>query len=207
LLPGHIDVCAVELRGRGTRAAERPTEDIEAVAEEIVGTLAPIMDRPAVLFGHSLGARIGFVVAQRESRFRTLIASGARPPTLASHRLRADLPAQDLIEDIVAFGGTAPEILADPEIMGLFLPVIRADFRLNERQIPAFDSPIDRAIVALAAHDDREVSVADISKWRSSTTGSFRLVPLDPPAGHFFLKTRRDWVLENVRAVVDEDPP
>jgi surfactin synthase thioesterase subunit len=203
LLPEHIDICAIEFGGHGTRFGEGLVDDVGALADEILETLRPLMDKPAVLFGHSLGARVAFLLAQREPRFRMLIASGARAPHLPPRRLRAALSDEALVTEMARMGGTPPEILAEPEFMARLLPVLRADFRINERHVAAFDTTIATPVVALAAADDQESSMEEVAAWRSRTTGTFRLLEVDG-GGHFFINSRRPAVIEHVRSLLTE---
>src|SRR5438128_1918170 len=52
----EVDVCAVELPGRARRLHETPESSMERLADGLARTLAPLFDRPVVVFGHSLGA-------------------------------------------------------------------------------------------------------------------------------------------------------
>src|SRR5215813_8499488 len=66
-----IEVCAVELPGRNTRSQEPPICRAGPLAAQIVRDLAPYLDLPFAVFGHSLGAILAFELARalRRNRF------------------------------------------------------------------------------------------------------------------------------------------
>ncbi len=63
LLPGHIEVYAVQLPGREERAGERPMYDLRALIRQLAKTMYPFMDKPYAMYGHSIGAGIAMMVA------------------------------------------------------------------------------------------------------------------------------------------------
>ncbi|MFS2126939.1 thioesterase II family protein, partial [Pseudomonas sp. Pseusp97] len=62
-LPGWIDVCPVELPGRGRRFAESLHTDLRALASQLADEIAARLDQPYALFGHSLGGLLAFELA------------------------------------------------------------------------------------------------------------------------------------------------
>lgn len=64
-LSPKIEVLAVQYPGRQDRHAEPCVQNIEDMADRIAEALGPWTDRPYALFGHSMGAMVGFEVARR----------------------------------------------------------------------------------------------------------------------------------------------
>ena len=88
LLPREIEVTAVEYPGRGSRRGERPFVRLSALVAAMVHTAGPALrDRPFAVFGHCLGALIGFEFARQLHRHGgprpvCLFAAGCRAPSL-----------------------------------------------------------------------------------------------------------------------------
>jgi medium-chain acyl-[acyl-carrier-protein] hydrolase len=61
----HVEVCAVQLPGRENRMDEPPFTRFQDLVSVIAEVLPPFLDREYAIFGHSLGALIGFEVARR----------------------------------------------------------------------------------------------------------------------------------------------
>jgi surfactin synthase thioesterase subunit len=87
MLPACIQVCPVEIPGRGRRAGEPAIEDLRNLASLLAESL-PLRDRPYALFGTCLGAILSYEVAQEVVRTRAappplvLFAAAAAPPHL-----------------------------------------------------------------------------------------------------------------------------
>src|SRR5262245_54050356 len=83
LLP-QCEVLAVQLPGREHRVREAPCRDLQALVRELAALLASLPPGPPlVLFGHSLGALVAFLLA------RALCDAGAPPLHLFAAAARA----------------------------------------------------------------------------------------------------------------------
>jgi medium-chain acyl-[acyl-carrier-protein] hydrolase len=198
-LPAKVDVCAVELPGRGMRLRERTFDELDPLADQLASALAVLCDRPVVIFGHSLGARVGFALARRIPEVAGLIASAAPAAHLPPRRQRLHLTRSELLQELAALGGTPPEILADTEMMDAFLPTFRSDFKLLAC-MASQAARVSCPILALAAPDDREVVFEDTQRWAELTTAEFRHASMT--GGHFYLQTSRPIVLEEIRSAI-----
>ena len=67
----------MQLPGRETRLREKPIADIDALLALMIPGLLPLMDKPFLLYGHSMGAIIAYEVACRlqAARFKVVVAS------------------------------------------------------------------------------------------------------------------------------------
>jgi surfactin synthase thioesterase subunit len=199
--PDYVDVCPVELPGRGTRFGEPHVQDPEALFAELE-PLSTLGDLPTVYFGHSLGGRIAFALAHGGKRVDALIVSGSRPAHIPQPTIRSSLDRTALVQELARLGGTPRAVLDDSEMLDLMLPLVRADFRLLETLVARPDDKLACPLVALAATDDREVPLEESERWEVHAAGKYRLEKFD--GGHFFLSTRLDKVLAEVRRVIDE---
>jgi medium-chain acyl-[acyl-carrier-protein] hydrolase len=85
-------------------------------------------------------------------------------------------------------------VLQHTELMRLLLPILRADFSVNETYTFAPEEPLDFGISAFGGLGDEEVTREDLDAWREHCRGRFRLRML--PGDHFFLHGGRDLVTE-----------
>ncbi len=204
-LAPEIDVCPVELPGRGVRQAERPVPDMAALCDSLIPAIEPLLDgTPLALFGHSMGARIAFELAHRlDGRITRLFASGSAAPGVrprygaaADARPSAQLSEADFKQRLRELGGTPTEILDDDELMARVLPVVRGDFVLLERYHVDPSTRVSCPITVFSGRADRNASPASAPAWAPRTTSTCRIVEVD--AGHFFLDSHRDDLLREI---------
>lgn len=205
-----IDVLAVQPPGREGRLPEPPIADMPTLLERLVAAIEPHLDRPCMFFGHSMGSLVAFELARelRSRGLRTperLYVSGRRSPTLPSREPPLHvLPDGELAAELNRrFGGLPAAILAEPELMALFLPVIRADLTVLERHEFRPDPVLDLPVTALGGEDDARAAEADLAAWRALTSSGFALRRF--PGGHFYLHDRRDAFLRAFAAMLSAD--
>jgi medium-chain acyl-[acyl-carrier-protein] hydrolase len=189
-LPPDVDLCAVELPGRGARLKESPVRDLTALVDAAVEGLRPALDRPFALFGHSMGALVAFELARRLGAQglapRHLFVSGHAAPHLPGvEPPMHPLPDHEFIERLRGLNGTPLEVLQHPELMEMMLPILRADFTACERYVPAPAPPLEVPISAFGGTDDPDVSQERLDAWRPYT--SRRFIARRLPGDHFFL--------------------
>ncbi|PKF77853.1 thioesterase [Vibrio sp. vnigr-6D03] len=190
MFPDWISVRPVELPGRGSRLNSSlmtcPTELSIQLADE----LAERIERPWAIFGHSLGAALGYRIAhiiESEHPLLGFFPSGRHAPTCADPApLRAHLSDEALIEEVRSLNGAPPELLENREFMNMVLPIIRADFELSERGslLPPLGS-MKCGMQVFGSTDDPEVPIASLKNWKDVAGADFSQKIL--PGDHFFL--------------------
>ena len=201
-LPQEVEVCPVQLPGREGRLREAPFTRSAEMITAIADALTPWLDLPYVFFGHSMGGMIGFELTRElRRRGRTLplhlFVSGRRAPQLpARDEPIHDLPEPEFIERLRELDGTPEEVLQHAELMKLLIPLLRADFAVNETYEYAEEPPFDIGISAFGGLADVDVSRDDVEAWSVQTRGRFRMRMI--PGGHFFLHNQKDLILESV---------
>src|SRR5262245_156411 len=77
-LPSAIEVCPVELPGRGVRLGEPPSSDLSRLCDDVIAAIDELPGLPMAVFGHSMGAKLAFELARRlDDRIVYLFASGS----------------------------------------------------------------------------------------------------------------------------------
>ena len=203
LLP-EIDVCPIILPGREARLREQPYTRIEQLLDPLLDALAPYLDRPFAVFGHSMGSVVAYETARRLEAAGgpqpiCLFASGRRAPTLPArreplHRLQGDA----FLHAVSTLNGVPDQVLRQPEVFTLFLPALRADFELNEVYAPLPGPRLHCPVSALTGDADPEVDLDEMAAWRAVTEGPFTLRVFR--GDHFYLKGAPADLLAALRA-------
>ena len=210
-MPEEIEVLPIQLPGRERRLRESSFVRMEPLVTALTRALEPYLDLPFAIFGHSMGGVIGYELAQRLRRERgrspvhLLVSAHHAPHRPAEDKADYKLPDTELIERLREMNGTPPEVLEHPELMDLMLPLIRADFELNDTYVTADQPPLDCAVTAFGGLEDEEVSRQDLEAWSEISDGPFKLRMF--PGDHFYLHDNRnqliDWVVEDLQRQID----
>lgn len=195
LFPGTVDVCPVQLPGRQARMRDTPIDDLRTMIEAMTPALVPAVRRtPYAIYGHSMGAWLAFELVRALRRLRrplpVALFVGARraPHVPGSFSPMGDLPRDAFIAEVQRRYNAIPEaLLAQPRILDLFLPSLRADFRLLDSYRYVDEPPLDVPITVFYGRDDTLVGMPGLRAWQEHTTQPLQLRPV--PAGHFFLDT------------------
>lgn len=197
-LPG-VEVCLVQLPGRETRRQESLFTHWEPLVRALAAGLEPWLDRPFALFGHSMGALLGFELArwlrrteQREPE--ALLVSGRNAPRRPWGLPRLSRLSDDaLVLWLRRLGGTPREVLEDPDIRRAILPVIRADMAVCESYAYQPEAPLSCPITVFGGLQDPHTDLQGLEAWREECAHGFAARCF--AGDHFFLRSAEDELL------------
>jgi medium-chain acyl-[acyl-carrier-protein] hydrolase len=207
--PQDISIMALQLPGHESRMAEELVSDLNLLIDKLVVAITPYLDKPYIFFGHSLGALISFELTHRLKKMnvylpKCLIVSGrAAPHTPSKNGIIHNLPNHEFIAKLKEYNGLPEIILHNQELLDLFLPIIRADFKLSESYLHMKYEPLPVPIIALAGKNDYNVIIENVALWMEHTTKSFKKYLL--PGDHFFIKTHLREVLNIIQDVIKQN--
>lgn len=196
----YVEVCAVQLPGRGTHLREPAFTKMEPLLEAVTAGIADWLDKPFAFFGHSMGASISFELAHKLRAERGLLpahlfVSGRSAPQVDKPEpLMYDLPQPELIAKLRQLEGTPSEILENQELLALVLPLIRSDFEVIETYRYVAKPKLTCSITALGGIADKGVSPQDIQAWQEQSSTGFYMRMF--PGNHFFLHSAEKEMLE-----------
>ena len=202
-----IEVCAIQLPGRGTRMAEAPPAVLGPLVQTLAEEIARHRDLPFAFFGHSLGALLAFEVARYGAMRRFpgpqhLFMSGCdAPQTRAPSRNLHLLGDEALIEALREYNGTPAEVLASRDLMAIVLPAIRADFALVEDYRYRPGLRLGMPITVLAGTRDAHCQGELMVQWKRETAAGCALEWFE--GDHFFIDDQRDAVLSCINKALD----
>lgn len=191
-------VVPVQLPGRENRFREQPYRRMADLVHDLVEEIGPLMnrlDRPVVFWGHSMGAFVSVALTLELARQgyaspAHLLLSGAGSPD----RRDTDEPVHLLDDERLTarlrrYEGTPAEVLDNPDLLELVLPVVRADFEVLETWAYPEPWPLPVALTVLYGEGDESVSRHQVEGWRAYSGLPVTLRPFS--GGHFFLRSHQ----------------
>jgi len=191
--PASLDFVPLEWPGRGARFKEPILNDLNAIVEDAFSNLKNQLDwnQPYAFYGHSMGAIVGFLVAQKIAQSSLpkplhLFFTGRAAPSVKPNQ-RADfhsLPKAQFIQKVRELGGMPEEILGNTDLMDFVEPILRADFEALEKHDYQPAEPLDIPIdIVIGTKED--ISMEQAFAWKKESTASVQIKQLD--GDHFFI--------------------
>lgn len=196
-----IDLVPLELSGRGNRMGSSFYETIDEAVDDLYHRIRyEINDYRYTFYGHSMGSIIAYELTHKliELNFKRpdhIFFSGREAPQINKGKCIHLSPETGFREEILKIGGTPKEIFEHDELRRLYLPVLRADFKIHENYVYVPKNQIfDFDITVLSGKDDQELTPDDLAGWRIHTSANCAICMID--GGHMF-------IVENVETVTD----
>ncbi len=205
LLDKSIEFFPVELAGRGRRIREPMYNSISEAVDDVFKIVSPDAGKmPYALFGHSMGSVIAFELTYklRENNLTEpvhLLFSGRGAPHIPGDDKKKYhlMPENEFKEEMILLGGTAREFFNHPELLEVFLPLLRSDLRVNESyEYKEKPGKLDCSITILNGLKDEDVKPEEVEEWRAHTNHHCTIHNF--PGGHFFINDETEKIVEIV---------
>jgi medium-chain acyl-[acyl-carrier-protein] hydrolase len=199
LLP-EVEVYGIQLPGRANRLLDSPCKRVPELFPELSDALVPLLNKPFVFFGHSMGALVAFETARWLRRNKQMLpahlfVSGCQAPQIPDTDPPWHLMSDEvLLAEMVKLNGTPEEVMQDRSLLELALPILRADCELCETYTYEEEAALPCPITAFSGTDDDKVGHDKVEGWRSQTTREFAHHVFD--GDHFFVRSKEPELLK-----------
>jgi medium-chain acyl-[acyl-carrier-protein] hydrolase len=201
LLMPSVELWLIHLPGREKRIKETPYKIFSQLTGSLADAIRPSLDMPFAFFGHSMGGLLGFEVA-RQVREKYglqpihLFISGRRAPHLPdSLPALYELPESEFLRQAEDRYGRLPDIIKeDPEILHLFLSILRADLEMLDSHLYEPGLPPGCPISVFGGMQDQTVKEPDLIAWRDHSSTPFNLKMFQ--GDHFFFQQAKREIIQ-----------
>lgn len=182
-MQGKVTVCPVQLPGREEQIMEKPYIDMSVMLDDLEEAVRKVVYGPYALWGHSMGGKISYELEKRLEAAgytaKCLFISGSRVPSIPEPNPIYHLPDEAFKRELGRFEGTPKEILENQELLDFFLPMLRADFTMDE----TYYDKAGECCIHLSLHlaEKRTTKRMRVRSWNGEsirtmilTTGYFR---------------------------------
>jgi medium-chain acyl-[acyl-carrier-protein] hydrolase len=200
-LDSAIELVPVELAGRGRRIHEALYKDVSQTIDDVYQIVTKnINGSRYALFGHSMGAMISYQLCQklREKNYPAplhVFFSGRNAP----HIKRPDEKRYHLLEEeafkeeVITLGGTPTEFFDHPELLEVFIPLLKNDFKLAETDIHNGEiHPLDCHITVFLGKEE-DLTTEQCDGWKKHTKKLCTVHYFE--GGHFFINDETEQIV------------
>jgi medium-chain acyl-[acyl-carrier-protein] hydrolase len=206
-LQGVAEVCPVLLPGREARFREPAATRMAPLVATLADALAPFLDRPFAIFGHSMGALIGFELArllesrQGRSPVRVFISGSRSPRSSFADANVHNLPDEEFLDCLHRRYQAIPDAVRENrELAEIIMPALRADFELLETYRYVDGPGLKCPLVVYGGQSDDTVSREELEAWAGYGVGEKAFRCRLFAGSHFFLRTAELELATDVRS-------
>ncbi len=200
-LSKKIELCPINLAGRGNRFTDKPYADLEEAVDDIYDIIKNNIteDSEYAIFGHSMGALLAYELIQKiQSHGKNgpvhVFFSGRKPVHIPkTEKFYRDMDDLEFQEAVLLLGITPPEIFKNLELKEIFIPLLRSDFTIAETFVDRPEIvPLKCNISALIGKHEN-ITSEEAEQWEFHTTENCSVYYIE--GGHFFLLNQLQTVI------------
>ncbi|MBU3179086.1 thioesterase [Clostridium estertheticum] len=199
-----IQVVPIELKGRGKRFSEFFYESLEEAVDDIFENIKnKIVDDDFAIYGHSMGGLLAYELYYKIDELnlrkpKHIFFSGYKAPSIVRERENTyTLPNYDFMKKVMELGGTPEELMKNKELLEIFLPIIRSDFKILETyKYKERRNKIECDVSILNGKQD-SINLEEILTWKNHVCRDFKVYNFE--GNHFFINSN----VENIASVIN----
>ncbi|MBN1050256.1 thioesterase II family protein [Clostridium botulinum] len=203
-LNSSIYLESVELRGRGKRFNEDFYENLEEAVEDIFENIKEkILYDDYAIYGHSMGSILAYELYYKIHNENIKIPkhiffSGyMSPSTLRKKKQIHLLPDEEFIKEVIELGGTPQEIVDNKELLQLFTPILRNDFKMLENYVYKEKKDKIQCNISILNGNEDDITIKEILEWKNHGNKGFKVYNFE--GNHFFINTN----VENITKIIN----
>ncbi|GHN02507.1 polyketide synthase [Cytophagales bacterium WSM2-2] len=187
-LGDQLELVAIELPGRGRRMNEKPYSNLQELIHDLMLVLTPLLDKPFVFFGHSMGGLIAFELARALNHAnlpkpsRLFISS---TPGLTTYTRQEVDPSSSDEALVRLFPHLNRQNINDDELHQVLVGLMRTDLHLLNNYSYRAEKPIDIPLTIIYGTEDERVKTEQADHWKNETSTSCTIIPR--PGGHRYI--------------------
>ncbi len=178
-------------------------DEMSQAAEVVADSILSVAGREddIYLFGHCMGATVAYETAslllrEYDIHIKALFVSAFISPDVPIEDGISDLDDDAFIEEIHGHGTFPEEFFIKKSLLKLFLPRIKADYRMIEGYVDKDGFKLDCPIIGFFAEDDEEVRPEATEGWKNYTTASFERIYI--PGDHYSYYKNQKNIIEGI---------
>lgn len=192
LFKKELNVVVLEYAGRGSRMAEELCTSLT----DVIADLFPKVQQqipskePYIIYGHSMGSMVAYQLCRKIEKLGLplpvkLIINGVKGPQYCKEKTISDLPDREFWEEVMKLGGIPKEVGNSPELVDIFAPVLKADYKCVEGY--KYDETAEQISIPIDVFygSEEDITPEEIAGWKEVTSEEVTITQL--AGNHFFM--------------------
>ena len=199
-----IQVVPIELKGRGKRFNEFFYESLEEAVDDIFENIKDkIVDDDFAIYGHSMGSLLAYELYYKISELnlrkpKHIFFSGYKAPSIIREKENIyTLPNYDFMKKVMELGGTPEELMNNQELLQIFIPIIRSDFKILETYNYKEREEKLQCDVSILNGKQDSINLEELLAWKHHVCRGFKVYNFD--GNHFFINSNA----ENITSIIN----
>lgn len=204
-LDASIQLNPVELKGRSKRYGEGLYETLDEAVEDIFRNIKDkIIYNDYAIYGHSMGSLLAYelyykIKEQNVKIPKHIFFSGYKAPSIIKKgEVISTLSDYDFMKKIMELGGTPGELMNNDELLQLFIPILRNDFRIVENYIYKEREDNIWCDVSILNGKEDSIKLEEIIAWENHVGKGIKIYNFE--GNHFFINNN----VENITNVINK---
>ena len=200
-LKPSIKLVPIELKGRGKRFGEEFYESLEEAVEDIFDNIKDqILQDEYAIYGHSMGSVLAYelyykIRDEKLNMPKHMFFSGYQAPSIPRKKRQIyTLPDEEFIKEVIKLGGTPQEVADNEELLRLFAPILRSDFKILEKYIYKEMKEKIQCDISIFNGEKDDTTKEDILAWKDHGDKDFKVYNFD--GNHFFINANVEGITE-----------
>lgn len=204
-LSDYFEIIPLELPGRGQRMNEALITNFELASLDIHNQIRQkLTSENYLIYGHSMGAyltlRVSSMLEKINLRPRCIVVSGNPGPGICGRRNRHTLVQEEFINELKELGGISNVVLENEELMNFFIPILRADFEISEKNSLENEPPVNFPLYAMMGNEEKNFN--KIVNWAKFTKSYFQFEIMQ--GAHFFIYNHHQLMATKIKGFYDK---
>lgn len=193
-LKPEIELFPIELRGRGKRFSQPFYENIDEAIRDIYNLISDMIDKNEyAIYGHSMGSLLAYELYYKIKEFnkkepKHIFFSGYKSPSIPrKEKVIHLLPNDEFVKEVIGLGGTPLELAENKELLELFTPILRNDFKILENYLYKEKKDKIQCDISIFNGKEDDITLEELLAWKNHGSKGFKIYNFE--GNHFFINT------------------
>ncbi|MCJ8173434.1 thioesterase II family protein [Clostridium botulinum] len=197
----------IELKGRGKRFNENFYANLEEAVEDIFENIKDkILYDEYAIYGHSMGGLLAYelyykIYNENVKMPKHIFFSGYRAPSIPRKEKQIYLlPYEEFIKEVIELGGTPQEVADNEELLQLFTPILRNDFKMLEKYLYKEKKDKIQCDISILNGKEDDITLEELLAWKNHGDKGFKVYNFE--GDHFFINTNVEYITKIINTIL-----